>query len=1147
METSFSSGWSLFKDTLPFFHSQPSANASSYLGGGRILVMLLCLVSTNLSTSLLSAQTSCTKYQNVMLSAQNDGSITDCFRKKIVYFFRDVAQSGQTHFTGSNIQITLQIQGDAVFEADNNLTKVHYPGYTVALLDPSTLFVTLSCSPNPWLFYYGDFLNPFMDVYILPNPGAAFQIQTTVSVFSDQVSGCTQACDIPATDPSYSPNTSVCPSSGLTVQLLPFYVASTMSYNHYIEYNPHTEVPVYLNIANNGNTAVNLSEMMLSLSLHDKYCTLPDVAPGDLDEYFVEGTNPENDPVFDYHEGDNHYFYLNTFSDPVLSPGEVLEVLAFTIRPPGDLGNMLGQADIQVGFVQVLQNSSECCTLNTTEAYGSINFPGISPCNTEPCIPVAEAPITFRTQAADPSVFDDCETGFFIVADVKTIGGSPSSVQIEALSLEFTTLTTGNLSLEQINVPAGVQTNFSCNPGTCPPGTSGSCSTCSATITYSSSTPLTLADGDSWLVILRGTDGTSIEQIDFKASSVRYYQQTKNCAPEVNEESSFLPVRNECLHCLDVNVEVKEDNGIPLNNCEMAFGVYLNAPSNSTWDQIRVEITFQNPDNLPFEITNIFCPNQNSCTPVLPPGAHSAGSCVYVLGNTVYYQYCPVGISFGGNVKLFNVEFTGNGCLSNIMFSMNTQVDLAGQNPCIPEDVSTMNPVEFCNGCFSGVFGASGNIHTEKGYPVDVPILPIGSTPFNEDSGIEIQSTSTPCNQLLSTDGCTGNYSLSISCEGSNQFTIKPIKDTKPMNGVTTFDLVLISKHILGTQLLDSPYKIIAADINKTNSVTTSDLVEIRKLILLIIEEFPNNNSWRFVDAAYIFPNPTNPFVEQFPEMINVSLTPESETSGLDFIAIKVGDVNNSADPCLNLLSGGNETVERGSGLPVYFLIGNRAKRGEILEIPIYLESPQSLSAWQMGLQFDRQKLQMEQILPGDLDDLSLANFGMTEVETGKLRALWYAGNGQPVPFEGGRKLFTLRFKALRDVEDLSRFMTFDNESLQALAFENDGAEHGLEIKFGMPPNPVSLISEPEGALSVSVLPNPFRRELRFTVSVQEAGPLQIALFDAAGRQVSLWKGQAQAGENVVTLQPTETWGNGIFTWQVSAYGELKSGTVNKQ
>jgi hypothetical protein len=346
---------------------------------------------------------------------------------------------------------------------------------------------------------------------------------------------------------------------------------------------------------------------------------------------------------------------------------------------------------------------------------------------------------------------------------------------------------------------------------------------------------------------------------------------------------------------------------------------------------------------------------------------------------------------------------------------------------------------------------------------------------------------------------------------------------------------------------LNSPYKIIAADANSSNSVTTADLVALRQLVLLITPVLPSGTpSWRFIDAAFVFPNPQNPFVSVYPEFINVGLSPGGITMGLDFVAVKVGDVNGNANPCQTFLPGGNELEERGVRIPVY-VIPDSAKREEFVEIPFYIDSPQALAAWQIGLQFDREHLQLEEILPGDLDDLSLANFGMTEVETGKLRALWYAGNGQPVPFEGGRKLFTLRFKALQDVEDLSRFMTFDNESLQALAFENDGAEHGLEIKFGMPPNPVSLISEPEGAMSVSVSPNPFRRELRFTVSVQEAGPLQIALFDAAGRQVSLWKGQAQAGENVVTLQPTETWGNGIFTWQVSAYGELKSGTVNKQ
>jgi hypothetical protein len=39
-------------------------------------------------------------------------------------------------------------------------------------------------------------------------------------------------------------------------------------------------------------------------------------------------------------------------------------------------------------------------------------------------------------------------------------------------------------------------------------------------------------------------------------------------------------------------------------------------------------------------------------------------------------------------------------------------------------------------------------------------------------------------------------------------------------------DLVLISKHILGLEPLNSPYKMIAADANKSNSITTFDIVE---------------------------------------------------------------------------------------------------------------------------------------------------------------------------------------------------------------------------------------------------------------------------------------------------------------------------------
>jgi hypothetical protein len=140
-----------------------------------------------------------------------------------------------------------------------------------------------------------------------------------------------------------------------------------------------------------------------------------------------------------------------------------------------------------------------------------------------------------------------------------------------------------------------------------------------------------------------------------------------------------------------------------------------------------------------------------------------------------------------------------------------------------------------------------------------------------------------------------GQYSFEVPWGGD--YSVSAEKDTFPLNGVTTFDLVLISKHILGLQPLDSPYKIIAADANGSNSVTTADLVAIRKLILQITDEFPNNTpSWRFLDKHFIFPNPLNPFTVAIPEVLNFNnLT--ADRLDADFIGIKVGDVNNSANP----------------------------------------------------------------------------------------------------------------------------------------------------------------------------------------------------------------------------------------------------------
>lgn len=141
-----------------------------------------------------------------------------------------------------------------------------------------------------------------------------------------------------------------------------------------------------------------------------------------------------------------------------------------------------------------------------------------------------------------------------------------------------------------------------------------------------------------------------------------------------------------------------------------------------------------------------------------------------------------------------------------------------------------------------------------------------------------------------------GHFSFLNVTEGKN-YTLTPYKNINLTNGVTTFDMVLITRHILGVSQLNSPYKIIAADINKSGTVTTFDLVSLQKVILNVSTTFPNGNtSWRFIPKNYSFPDPINPFLPPFPEFIQLNNLSGNKTEE-DFVAIKVGDVNNSANP----------------------------------------------------------------------------------------------------------------------------------------------------------------------------------------------------------------------------------------------------------
>ena len=125
-----------------------------------------------------------------------------------------------------------------------------------------------------------------------------------------------------------------------------------------------------------------------------------------------------------------------------------------------------------------------------------------------------------------------------------------------------------------------------------------------------------------------------------------------------------------------------------------------------------------------------------------------------------------------------------------------------------------------------------------------------------------------------------GTFLLADIPAGTN-YELYFSKDDSPLNGTSTFDLVLLARRILG---IDPPqaYDSWIGDVNATSSTTTLDMVIIRKLILQIETTFPVP-VWAFDEPSALVPDNKIP-VPTF-----------SADTDLEVIGVKRADLNASA------------------------------------------------------------------------------------------------------------------------------------------------------------------------------------------------------------------------------------------------------------
>ena len=350
----------------------------------------------------------------------------------------------------------------------------------------------------------------------------------------------------------------------------------------------------------------------------------------------------------------------------------------------------------------------------------------------------------------------------------------------------------------------------------------------------------------------------------------------------------------------------------------------------------------------------------------------------------------------------------------------------------------------------------------------------------------------------------TGVYAFSNALPISSDYTVTPTKDTDPLNGVSTFDLVLINKHILGLEPLSSPYKMIAADANSSRSITTFDIVELRKLILGLYTQLPGNSSWRFVDKSYVFPNPSNPFQEVFPETKTVANVQASQFAD-DFVAVKIGDVNGNA--AANLTS----VDDRSAGTAYFDIADQTVKAGD--EVVVHFKAADQLAAYQFTLNLDG--LEVLELMPGE--NMTTDNFAVFAAEKAVTAAV-----------DANAGAFAIRFRATQNGA-LSRMLGVSSRITKAEAYDNSGEHSEVVLRFN---GANGTILAGAGFELLQNTPNPFKHTTDISFNLPEAADATLTITNAEGRTVKVVKGSYGKGMNTVTINRADL-PTGILFYQL--------------
>lgn len=374
-------------------------------------------------------------------------------------------------------------------------------------------------------------------------------------------------------------------------------------------------------------------------------------------------------------------------------------------------------------------------------------------------------------------------------------------------------------------------------------------------------------------------------------------------------------------------------------------------------------------------------------------------------------------------------------------------------------------------------------------------------------------------------------YFMLPDLELGADYTVRPFKDQNPFNGLSTYALFIGQRFILGMEpeQITSPFQIIAGDADCNGSFSTIDLFIIQQLIIGTTDDFVYCPSWVFVSGTEDLPDDFDAY-NVFP-YDNFQVMTINQDTTCEFVGVKVGDILGDANP--SAFRPEVEIEERSPKSIAFQLQQQAVSAGEAVELRVSSEQFVDIVSYQLGLNFDTEHLEFVEFMAGSGEDWTTVQAGTQYADHGSLYLSWFSTVGYGLTAEPNEDLFTVRFKALRDINDLSELIRIAEKPLQAEAYQGTADRYDLQLEwYGQPTSDVLL--SPMVFRLYQNRPNPANEhtEIRFDLPDAQAGELLV--YDQLGRVVSRHSGDFQAGENKVSLSLDRLEG-GVYYYHLKA------------